>query len=254
MISVFLLRRVDLVRDARTLGRYAEEMFDIPSDLPLKLSALAWLLGHWQGWGTIPEQRPKPAPSSEPAPDATPPLASGQGDAPASGDGEPAFLPVVQDIDAAVVGEQMRMTIRTFEGHLEGEFDPTWTAHEGLDRIQPGELISEETTYWVVDTPLAIAPATADEPRELRVVSSSTQGFAILWAGVAMGPRIQLVSDALVRAPAATAVDHFSRMFGLVGGELMWASEFMSTGGAFDVEITGRLLRATPAKVGDHDD
>ena len=214
-------------------------MFEIPSDLPLKLSSLAWLLGHWQGWGTVA------------APGTMPPAETDTKDngatQPAEEDADSRFDPVLQDIEAAVVGEQMRMTIRTYEGELAEEFDPLWTAAEGLDHIQPGALISEETTYWSVDTPLAVVPAGPDEGRELRVVGSGTRGFAVLWAGVVMGPRIQLASDAVVRAPRADVLDHFSRMFGLVGGELMWASEAMPAGGDYEVEITGRLQRTASA-------
>lgn len=216
-------------------------MFEIPSDLPLKLSSLAWLLGRWQGWGTIaaPGTMPSPIVEDGAQEDASPQTVEESA--------EPRFDPVLQDIEAAVVGEQMRMTIRTYQGQLEEEFDPLWTAAEGLDHIQPGALVSEETTYWSVDTPLAVVPAGPDEGRELRVVGSGTRGFAVLWAGVVMGPRIQLASDAVARAPRADALDHFSRMFGLVGGELMWASEAMPAGGEYEVEVTGRLQRTASA-------
>lgn len=212
-------------------------MFEIPADLPLKLSSLAWLLGGWQGWGTIAALDSRPAP----------------GEPSAASPGEDEFSPVLQDITATVVGEQLRMTTRVFDGVMDGDFDPMWTASEGLDRIRPGELIAEETTYWSVDTPLAVVPAGPEEPRELRVVGASTRGFAILWAGVAMGPRIQLASDGLVRAPRADVLDHFTRMYGLVGGELMWASESMVPGGEFEVEVTGRLLRTASAGAGESD-
>lgn len=233
-------------------------MFEIPVDLPLKLSSLAWLLGRWQGWGTIaaPGSADTPgtkvdggAPADQSSADATETVEGGWPDS-VDGTGanpEPQMLPVVQDLTAVVVGEQMRMTLRVFEGQLDGDFDPLWTAAEGLDQIRPGELISEETTYWSVDTPLAVLPAGPDEPRELRVVGSSTRGFSILWAGVAMGPRIQMASDAVVRAPRADALDYFSRMFGLVGGELMWASDSMVAGGEYSTEITGRLQRVASA-------
>lgn len=233
-------------------------MFEIPADLPLRLGSLAWLLGHWQGWGTI--AAPGSVPPPKPQGGATPADTAAPADAPSpqnenEGEEEVTYLPVLQDIDAVVVGEQMKMTIRTYEGVLEGDFDPMWTAEQGLDRIAPGNLISEESTYWSVDTPLAVVPAGPDEPRELRVSGSSTRGFSILWAGVAMGPRIQLASDGVVRAPRSDALDYFSRMFGLVAGELMWASESMPRGGDYEVEITGRLRRASEVlEVGGEDE
>ena len=243
-------------------------MFEIPSDLPLRLSALAWLLGRWQGWGTIaaPGTMPPPRGASQepPSDNAEPPSDSAEppsgepgastGAQPGTPEDEVTYLPVLQDITADIVGEQMRVTLRVFEGVLEDPFDPTWTAEEGLNQIAPGALVSEETTYWSVDTPLAVVPAGPDEPRELRVVGSGTRGFAIMWAGVAMGPRIQLASDVVARAPRADALDYFTRMFGLVGGELMWASESMPRGGDYEVELTGRLRRASSEEVQDENE
>ena len=196
-------------------------MFEIPSDLPLKLGALAWLIGPWQGWGTRTVE--------------------------IEGEEETVALPVLQNMNVEVVDEQLRMNIQTFDGTLEGDFDPMWDAQTGLDKIKPGELFKEETIYWAVDTPLALVPAGEDQPRELRAVSSDTEGFAVLWAGVAMGPRIQLASDGLVREPGSRPANYFSRMFGLVGGELMWASESMEDPekDEYSVELTGRLRRAS---------
>lgn len=233
-------------------------MFEIPENLPLKLSSLAWLLGGWQGWGTIaaPGSAQEGGNGGTPAESAFP--EPGEPDSGETGsltgaesgvnpEADPPMRPVLQDITAVIVGEQMRMTTRVFEGRLNGEFDPLWDAAEGLSRIEAGDLISEETTYWSVDTPLAVVPAGPDEPRELRVVGSSTRGFATLWAGVAMGPRIQMASDAVSRAPRAAALDYFSRMYGLVGGELMWANDSMVAGAEYATEITGRLRRITSA-------
>lgn len=196
-------------------------MFEIPSDLPLKLGALAWLIGPWQGWGTRTVE--------------------------IEGEEETVALPVLQNMNVEVVDEQLRMNIQAFDGTLEGDFDPMWDAQTGLDKIKPGELFKEETIYWAVDTPLALVPAGEDQPRELRAVSSDTEGFAVLWAGVAMGPRIQLASDGLVREPGSRPANYFSRMFGLVGGELMWASESMEDPekDEYSVELTGRLRRAS---------
>ncbi len=226
-----------MVGDVPHLTRYPEEMFEIPADLPLKLSSLAWLLGTWQGWGTI------AVPASEE--ESSSPAAGEGGEASASP--KTRFVAVLQDLQADIVGDQMRAATRTFEGVLEGDFDPTWTAREGLDRIAPGELISEEVAFWSVDTPLAVVPAGPEEPRELKVTSADTRGFAAAWSGVVAGPRVQLASDATVRVPRAPRLAHFTRMYGLVGGELMWAGDSMPTEGDYSTEITGRLLRVASA-------
>lgn len=220
-LSSAILPYSETLDTARSTSRYAYIMFEIPSDLPLNLGSLAWLLGSWQGWGTRSEVK-------------------GEAEQPDS-------IPVLQQIDASVVGDRLQMRIQIFDGVLEEEFDPLWDAKTGLERIRAGELHREETLYWVVDSPLAVMPVDPDQPRELRVVSADTEGFAILWGGVAMGPRIQLASDGVARAPSARDAAYFARMFGLVAGELMWAAESMpqQDGAQYEVDVTGRLLRVS---------
>ena len=203
-------------------------MFEIPEDLPLRLGALAWLVGHWQGWGMqMEEVLPSPDSDGEDSDDTL------------------VEKPIIQDVEAQIVGEQLRMRISNFAAHYQGEVDPMWTAEEALEHLEPGELLREETLYWNVTSPLAVMPIDPDETRELRAVSSDTEGFAVLWAGVAMGPRLRLESDGVARSPDAKPVDHFSRMFGLVAGELMWASEAKIGEEDFEVEFSARLQRVT---------
>ena len=201
-----------------------DAMFEIPENLPLRLGPLAWLLGRWQGWGTL--VKPEDTPDE----------------------------PIIQQVDAEILGEQMKMTVSVYRGVMEGDFDPLWDANQGLDQITAGDLLWEETLYWSVVSPLALVQAGGEEPRELRLTSASSRGYSILWAGVAVGPRIRLDSDAIARAPEAEPVDHVSRMFGLVGGELMWASENMVGDSDFEVEFTGRLQRVSVGKDDGEDD
>lgn len=192
-------------------------MFEIPENLPLRLGPLAWLIGSWQGWGTL--------------------VSDSVGE-----DSESTDQPIIEQINAEILGEQLKMTVSVYQGECEGEFDPLWSAAEGLDAIRAGELLWEECLYWDVTSPLALVPA-GEEPREIRLTSCDTRGRAVSWAGVTMGPRIRLDSDAIVLSPGVAPVDHISRMFGLVGGELMWASDNMVGDDDFHTEYTGRLQR-----------
>ncbi len=189
-------------------------MFEIPENLPLQLAPLAWVLGRWQGWGTL----------------ATP-------------EGEEDQI-ILQDIRAEALDDQMRLTVRLYEGAAGGKIDWQMNAQEGLSLIAAGDLIREETSYWKVTTPLAALPPEGEEPRELQVTSADTQGLAALWVGVAMGPRIRLASDVIARDADAPQAQAMNRMFGLVGGELFWTAE--TTTGSEDpqVELSGRLRRA----------
>lgn len=205
-------------------------MFELPENLPLELSPLAWVLGRWQGWGVLVDAD---APEAD-ADAANPEEASPE-------------QYIIQEVAAQIVGDQMRLTTTIFAAEATEALDMTLSAADGLDLLTAGELIFEETGYWKVATPLAVVPAQGEEPRELRVSSTDTRGVSILWAGVAMGPRLRLISDVLARDPNAPQLDQITRMFGLVGGELFWTSE--STTGDADpvVELTGRLQRVASA-------
>lgn len=213
-------------------------MFEIPENLPLRLAPLAWLVGTWQGWGTLvgkgdllPVDTPEAADSTQDGRDA-------------SEKELPPDAPVLQEIEADILGDQLRMKLSVFAGHVAEEINPMWTASEGMDHIIAGDLLWEETLYWTVDSPLAFLPG-GEDPRELRVTAADSRGRAVLWAGVGIGPRIRLDSDTIALSPEAEHVDHMSRMFGLVGGELMWASDSKVGDADFETEFTGRLQRAS---------
>lgn len=203
-------------------------MFEIPENLPLRLAPLAWLVGNWQGWGTLVGKGELPPTDSEATPDESERTPD---------------VPVLQHIEADILGEQLRMRTSVYAGQVAEDIDPMWTAAQGMDHIIAGDLLWEETLYWSVTSPLT-GLGGGEEPRELRAISADTRGRAILWAGVGVGPRIRLDSDAIARVPGSDEVDYVSRMFGLVGGELMWASDNKVGDADFDTEITGRLQRA----------
>ncbi len=213
-------------------------MFEIPENLPLRLGPLAWMLGEWQGWGTL-------------ITPASPALALSLGE---TEDGEVQLetdvaepktvdSPIIQQLSAEVLGDQMALKVTFFAAVPKTAVDPMWSAGEGLDNLEAGDVLWEETQYWSVTSPLAVVPSGGEEPRELRVTSASSRGYATLFAGVAIGPRIRLDSDAIAYEPFADPVNYISRMFGLVGGELMWASDNKLGDADFETEFTGRLQR-----------
>ena len=65
---------------------------------------------------------------------------------------------------------------------------------------------------------------------------------------MSVGPRVQMVSDAIALGVDAPRLTHVGRMFGLVAGELMWTQERTLDGqDEADVEISGRLHRTEQA-------
>lgn len=185
-------------------------MFEIPEDLPLELSSLAWMLGRWQGWGVLTEE------------------------------GDSAL---VQEIRCDIVGTQMRMVTTLYKGNADSDVAPELTAAQGLEIITAGDLLREETAYWRVTSPLAVVPDDDQTPREMALTSCDTRGLSVLWIGAVMGPRVTLTTDVIAREPGAVDVDRMTRMYGLVAGELMWTTDLTVGDDEPTVELTGRLMR-----------
>ena len=189
----------------------------IPADLPPLVAPVAWMLGTWRGWGTR------------------------------AADG--ADAPVVEEVRGDVVGDQMRLVTRVYEGTADKDVDPTWDAASGLSAIARGPLLVEETLYVSVapsDAPLP--PPGQHNPRAFTASGATTGGHASAWDGMSMGPRLRMVSEAIARVEGSERVVHYGRMFGLVAGELMWTQE-RTLEGADEavVEFSGRLMRAEQA-------
>lgn len=189
----------------------------IPADLPPLVAPVAWMLGTWRGWGTR--------------------VADG------------ADAPVVEEVRGDVVGDQMRLVTRVYEGTADRDVDPTWDAASGLSAIARGPLLVEETLYVSVapsDAPLP--PPGQHNPRAFTASGATTGGHASAWDGMSMGPRVRMVSEAIARVEGAERVVHYGRMFGLVAGELMWTQERTLEGADESVvEFSGRLMRAEQA-------
>lgn len=191
-------------------------MFTIPEDLPLDLAPMAWMLGTWRGWGmrTLP------------------------GDAPDQ--------PVLEQIRAEVVGTHMLVTTSIYQATTrDGELDPMLDAFQGIAALEQGDLLTEESLYIrVLPGSGVIPPVGEPETREFTASGASTSGVCVLWAGVSMGPRVRMISDAIARDAAAEPIEEASRMYGLVGGELMWTQErFLAGDEEPTVEFSGRLAR-----------
>ncbi|MCD4549950.1 FABP family protein [Schaalia sp. lx-260] len=222
-------------------------MMVIPDNLPASLAPLAWMLGSWKGWGMYSAQfltdTSAPAQTSPRAQAGEAEHANEENDPEASDD-----QPVIEEIRCDIVGDYMRMTttIRYAQVREGMSIDPVWDAHTALSLMDESDILWEETSYihllpGQVDV-TTLAPGQY-APRELMGTSATTTGLGTLWAGVSVGPRVQLVSDAIARAPQADDITHLGRMYGLVNGEMMWTQECTRAGAEVAVELSGRLMR-----------
>ena len=195
-------------------------MIVIPADLPTRLAPLAWMLGTWEGWGM--------RASADDTPDTA----------------------VIEEIRAEICGEDMRLTTSIYEATFapDVQLDPTWDAATGLRALRKAELFWEETAY------ISVLPSDEEPPlpgqyvgREFTASSTMTNALAVLWAGIGVGPRVQMVSDVIARGAHSEDLQQLGRMYGLVAGELMWTQERTLAGAEAEVEYSGRLMRTAQA-------
>ena len=205
--------------------------FTLPDDLAPELYPLAWLAGTWRGYGiltygeTVPEQA--------------------------------VYQEMTFDYDG---GPYLRQTttIWTVDATRSADLDFETPGLEGASRLTPAQIWSTETTYW---RPVgqeqpdgAEAAETGTDTKgsggplipvtQLELVSADPAGHVAVWEGWIQGPRAQVGTQAVGRARTAVPVEEMTRMFGLVGGDLMWTQDMAAFGQS---EVTtyasGRLGR-----------
>lgn len=191
-------------------------MFTIPEDLPMELAPVAWILGTWRGWGML------------------------------STDDDTPDRPVLEEVRAKIVGQQLQLTTSIYQASpRDGELDPLLDAFAGIAALEEGPIEYEETLYLKLTPGSGVLPPPGEvETREFTASGATTNGLAVLWAGVSMGPRVRMISDAIARDANAEPVEEMTRMYGLVGGELMWTQErYLAGAEEPHVEYSGRLAR-----------
>ena len=215
--------------------------FTLPDDLAPELYPLAWLAGTWRGYGiltygeTVPEQA--------------------------------VYQEMTFDHDG---GPYLRQTttIWTVDATRSKNLDFEMPGLQGASLLAPAQIWSTETTYWrpvgqeQPDGAEATETATdSSEPAEdatdtgsssgplipitrLELVSADPAGHVGVWEGWIQGPRAQVGTQAVGRARTAVPVEEMTRMFGLVGGDLMWTQDMAAFGRSeVSTYASGRLGR-----------
>ncbi|MDU0864308.1 FABP family protein [Actinomyces urogenitalis] len=180
--------------------------FTFPEDLAPELYPLSWLVGTWRGYGiltygeTVPEQA--------------------------------VYQEMTFDHDG---GPYLRQTttIWTLDATRSQNLDFETPGLEGAQKITPAQIWSTETTYW---RPVGQEQPDADDAdtktpiTSLELVSTDPAGHVGVWEGWIQGPRAQVGTQAVGRTRTAAEVTQMSRMFGLVGGDLMWTQDMAAFG------------------------
>jgi hypothetical protein len=185
-------------------------MIEIPSGLHKDVVSLAFLLGTWEGAGVH-----AALPGQEGGPGA----------------------------EKCNFGQEL---VFRHDGRPFVEFrSRSWVLSPEGERVSPLET---ESGFWRVTG----NPHGSTGAREIEVSSVRDDGTVEIWYGrLADGkPQIELATDAVARIEGAPPYTGGKRLYGLVGGELMWVGEKAAPGVELRPYMSGQLKKVlSPAQL-----
>ncbi len=196
-------------------------MMQLDGNLPAELAPLSWLLGVWEGTGVV-------------------------------------HYLVGDEVQEHEFGQRVSFS-------QDGLPHLNYTSYSWLLDERQTPLVTE-SGYWRLNRPAtdgdpgpgmlpAIgAPAfttaqeveslrNADEGFDLEVSIVHPGGINELYLGQVKGPRIDLATDAVMRAATAKAYAAATRLYGLVDQHLLWAWDIAALGQSLRTHASGRLAR-----------
>lgn len=202
-------------------------MFELPARLPSELVPLSWLIGVWEGSGVLDYQ---------------------------VGD-----QPVTREFGQRVSFSHDGLPHLNYSSY-------TWLEPGPGTDGEPTPLVTE-TGYWRLhrrqgegDPGPGLLPGLGDRPfataEEVETLRNTDGGFdlevtlvhpggvAELYLGQVKGPRIDLVTDAVLRTLGAKPYTGATRLYGLVDKHLLWAWDIAALGQDLRTHASGRLARA----------
>ncbi|GEC98041.1 UPF0678 fatty acid-binding protein-like protein [Kocuria varians] len=199
---------------------------EIPSDLTPELVPFAWLLGTWEGNGFM-----------------------GYGDAE-----QRAFR-------QRVTFEQTGLPFLVYRAWTtllddEGEPQREATYEQGLWELARPREDGDIGPGMLPPDPVPVV-ASAEDVEKLRnadggfdISVSITQpgGVAELYLGQIKGPRVELTTDAVIRAQGAKEYVSGTRLYGLVNNHLMWAWDMAAEGHELATHASAELTKIDPAE------
>lgn len=194
---------------------------EIPSDLTPELVPFSWLLGTWEGdgfmgYGEV-EQRPfrqrvtfeqKGLPFLDYRAETT--LLDDEG----------------QPMRPATVEQGFWQLDRTLE---DGDVGPGMLPPDLVPVLKGAEDVEQLRN--------------ADGGFDVLVTLTHPGGVAELYVGQIKGPRIDLATDAVVRARGAKEYNSSTRMYGLVHGDLFWAWDMAAFGAPLATHASAQLRK-----------
>ncbi|EKU45514.1 MULTISPECIES: nitrobindin family protein [Brevibacterium] len=197
-------------------------MIEIDASVNPELVPLSWLIGSWEGVGVV-----------------------GYADTP-----EKQFGQRIEFV-AHPGTPYLQYNAHAWLLTEDGELDSTLTLETGIWQlvrprdagdVGPGMLVPTEepsfTSAAAVET-----LRTNDDAFEIEAEIVHPHGVMELYAGYVKGPRIDLSTDVVARTKTAKEYTASTRMYGLVGGELMWAWDMAALGHELATHSSARLKK-----------
>ena len=106
---------------------------------------------------------------------------------------------------------------------------PDGAGTDGPGSLGGGAASAPDPGSASADRPGGPRPRTAPRTR-LELVSADPAGHVAVWEGWIRGPRARIATQAVGRTRTAVPLTQMNRMFGLVGGDLMWTQDMAAFG------------------------
>ena len=106
---------------------------------------------------------------------------------------------------------------------------PYGAGTDGPGSLGGGAASAPDPGSASADRPGGPRPRTAPRTR-LELVSADPAGHVAVWEGWIRGPRARIATQAVGRTRTAVPLTQMNRMFGLVGGDLMWTQDMAAFG------------------------
>lgn len=180
-------------------------MFEIPENLAPETYPMAWLVGKWRGYGML---------------------------------GYPGID------DAAMICE---LEISNNGGPYLTVHSTWYLANENPDDIDkelPGaQGVAQLTEERLWDDAVGYLRQSSEKEGDVEAMIATPDGRVSLYIGVVKAPRMQLVSDAMVRSATGAQVNAAQVQVGMVESDLLFAYDMAAFGEELQSYAAGRLSR-----------
>jgi hypothetical protein len=200
--------------------------FVLPEGLAPEVYPLAWLVGEWRGTGVVDYPGIPQAPFTA--------------HLTVTNDGGP-YLAYASTLRLVRVPDDAAPDDAAPAAADDAAPDDAAADDAAADDAATGPVWADERGYWRVPPERPDDLPATKYPVELLVADPS--GHVAVYLGAVGDGRIDLVSDLVARTATGAEVTAGQRLYGLVGGELMWVHELAAFGHPLQPYTSARLTR-----------